>query len=157
MLCVLMTKCQTGPWLCFFFFFSLLLFFFFFFFQAIVCFCGKIFCWKYRYREIILYIVIYKCVQRIKYINGFCQWGSMHELFLKMTTCRGGGVTARFPNLIKSYRSMLNILLFVLPQKKKKKSCSQSTNHLQLPAPMHRQRHHHRFQKMLGSKWHLST
>lgn len=34
----------------------------------------------------ILYIVIYKCVQRRKYIHGFSQWGSMHELFLKMMT-----------------------------------------------------------------------
>lgn len=56
----------------------------------IVVFCGKIcFCWKYRYREMILYIVIYKCVQRRKYINGFSQRGSMHELFLKMTRGKG--------------------------------------------------------------------
>lgn len=38
----------------------------------------------------ILYIVIYKCVQRRKYINGFSQWGSMHELFLKRMTGAGG-------------------------------------------------------------------
>lgn len=53
----------------------------------------------------ILYIVLYKCVQRRKYINGFSQWGSMHELFFgdedegKDTE----SVNARFPNLIKSY------------------------------------------------------
>lgn len=58
----------------------------------------------------IFYIAIYKCVQRRKYINGFSQWGSMHELFLK--DGRGWGtlfVNARFPNRIKPYRFMLNI------------------------------------------------
>lgn len=92
-----------------------------FFKQLFNCFCGKIFCWKYSYREMILYIVIYKCVQRRKYINGFSQWGSMHELFLKMMT--GGkdtvSVNARFPNLIKSYWSTLHILLLVLPHRRK--------------------------------------
>lgn len=58
----------------------------------------------------IFYIAIYKCVQRRKYINGFSQWGSMHELFFK--DGRGWGtlvVNARFPNRIKPYRFMLNI------------------------------------------------
>lgn len=36
----------------------------------------------------IFYIAIYKCVQRRKYINGFSQRGSMHELFFE----DGGGV-----------------------------------------------------------------
>lgn len=55
----------------------------------------------------ILYIVLYKCVQRRKYINGFSQWGSMHELFLKGDNGGGGTVSinARFPNLIKSYQA----------------------------------------------------
>lgn len=37
----------------------------------------------------IFYIAIYKCVQRRKYINGFSQRGSMHELFFE--DGRGGG------------------------------------------------------------------
>lgn len=58
----------------------------------------------------IFYIAIYKCVQRRKYINGFSQQGSMHELFFE----DGGGwgtlfVNARFPSRIKPYRLMLNI------------------------------------------------
>lgn len=31
----------------------------------------------------IFYIAIYKCVQRRKYIIGFSQRGSMHELFFE--------------------------------------------------------------------------
>lgn len=46
-----------------------------------------LFSWKYRHREMIFYIAIYKCVQRRKYINGFSQRGSMHELFFE----DGGG------------------------------------------------------------------
>lgn len=69
----------------------------------------------------ILYIVLYKCVQRRKYINGFSQWGSMHELFFKDDD--GGkdtvSVNARFPNLIKSYRSTFNILVFVFSHRNK--------------------------------------
>lgn len=61
----------------------------------------------------IFYITIYKCVQRRKYIIGFSQRGSMHELFLKTAGGGGGGtilfVDARFPNRIKPYRFMLNI------------------------------------------------
>lgn len=39
----------------------------------------------------IFYIAIYKCVQRRKYINGFSQRGSMHELFFEDGGGRGGG------------------------------------------------------------------
>lgn len=98
-------KCQTGPRLCFCSFILTL-------FEQLFVFLWKEFFFlkEYRYREMIFYIAIYKCVQRRKYINGFSQWGSMHELFFK--DGRGWGtlvVNARFPNRIKPYRFMLNI------------------------------------------------
>lgn len=69
------------------------------------------FSWKYRHREMIFYIAIYKCVQRRKYIIGFSQRGSMHELFFEDGRGVWGTlfVNARFPNRIKPYRLMLNI------------------------------------------------
>lgn len=81
------------------------------FFEAFVWllfFCENIFfCWKYRYREMILYIVIYKCVQKRKYINGFSQWGSMHELFLKKQAGKGGGHCIRHCTFPKSNQIIL--------------------------------------------------
>lgn len=71
----------------------------------------------------ILYIVLYKCVQRRKYINGFSHWGSMHELFLKMM--KGGKATVicqcTFPksNQIILVHSAYFVVFFVSPHRTK--------------------------------------
>lgn len=76
---------------------------------------------KYRYREMILYIVIYKCVQRRKYIKGFSQWGSMHELFLKMMTGeRTLYLSMHVSQIYSNHIRPLWILVFVLPHRRRK-------------------------------------